>query len=49
MAYRSDHGYLLNLVATVSKLDYLCDVTLVAGLGGEKCVFFLDHSISRVS
>lgn len=28
--------YLVNLMANVAELDYLCDVTLVAGSDGQK-------------
>lgn len=39
MAQGND-GYLLTLMEKVSKLDYLSDVTLVAGIDREKWVSF---------
>lgn len=36
MALNCGNDYLQNLMENMLKLDYLCDVKLVAGLDGEK-------------
>lgn len=36
MCSGDDKDYAVNLVESIRKLDYLCDVTLVAGLDGQR-------------
>lgn len=36
MSFGCDKEYLMNLIKNVIELDYLCEVTLVAGLDNEK-------------
>lgn len=40
MAHDNDKNYTANLVRSIREADYLCDVTLVAGLGKRKYGFF---------
>lgn len=36
MSHDYEKEYLVNLMKSVTELDYLCDATLVAGEDGEK-------------